>query len=146
MVDVNLFQEHRAEEDFEQMLEAAASMAVYFEGQGNAVGFMTNAKITGGKSGFVPLTRNRKSLPLILETIARMEMEPVSCITKIFHHHISVLWGINCIFCSHSMDETILSMKAFYAAKRIPVKYFVSKVDSQGQDTDFVQPIDSIRL
>ena len=150
VVDVNLFFENRAEEDFERMLEATASMAVYFERKGNAVGFMTNAKIAGAKSGFIPLSRNRNNLPMILETIARMEMKSACSLADIFHHHISVLWGINCIFCSYSIDESILKMKAFYTAKRIPVKYFVSSTDALKEDMAFaldsVHPIDSICL
>jgi uncharacterized protein (DUF58 family) len=150
VVDVNLFFENQAEKEFERMLEATASMAVYFESNGNAVGFMTNAKIAGGKPGFVPLSRNRNSLPMILETIARMEMEPECSLIDTFHNHISVLWGINCIFCSYSIDESILKMKAFYTAKRIPVKYFVSSTDALNEDMvvelDSVHKIDSVCL
>ncbi len=150
IVDVNLFFENRAKKDFERMLEAAASMAVHFESNGNAVGFMTNAKIAGKKPGFVPLSRNRNSLPAILETIARMEMKPEHSLTDIFHQHISVLWGINCIFCSYSIDESILKMKAFYTVKRIPVKYFVSSTDALKKDMsvelDSVHDIDSVCL
>jgi len=150
LVDVNLFFEKKAEEDFERMLEAIASMAVYFESNGNAVGFMTNAKISGGKPGFVPLIKNQNSLPMILETIARMEMKPERSLTEIFHHHINVLWGINCIFCSHSIDESILKMKAYYTAKRITIKYFVSTTDTLKKDNtvelDSIQTIDSVCL
>jgi len=150
VVDVNLFYENQAEEDYERMLEAAASMAVYFEGKGNAVGFMTNAKIAGDKPGFVPLGHNQKNISMILETIGRMEMNPESDLTDIFHHHISQLWGMNCIFCSYAVDDAILKMKAFYAARRIPVKYFVSTTDAleanQAFATDSVQVIASICL
>jgi hypothetical protein len=132
------------------MLEAAASMAVYFESRGNAVGFMTNAVIQGGKSGFVPVSRNRQTLSKIFETIARMDMSPGSRLSDIFHQHISVLWGINCIFCSHSIDSSIVKMKQFYARKRIPVKYFVSTMGETKDDKDLmagtVQQIDSICL
>jgi uncharacterized protein (DUF58 family) len=150
VVDVELFHTHKAGDDFEHMLEAAASMAVYFESRGNAVGFMTNAVIQGGKSGFVPVSRNRQTLSKIFETIARMDMSPGSRLSDIFHQHISVLWGINCIFCSHSIDSSIVKMKQFYARKRIPVKYFVSTMGETKDDKDLmagtVQQIDSICL
>jgi uncharacterized protein (DUF58 family) len=148
VVDVGLFSTHQATSDFEQMLSAAASMAVNFENRGNAVGFMTNAVISGGASGFVPLGRNRQTLSRILETIARMQMVQDSRLADIFHQHISVLWGISCIFCSHSIDASLVKMKQFYAHKRIPVKYFVSTM-GETENTiipDMIQPIDAICL
>ena len=60
--DTTLYFKDQREEAFEKMLAAVASMAVHFENSGNAVGFMTNAKIAGDRSGFVPLSRNRSSL------------------------------------------------------------------------------------
>ena len=130
------------------MLEVAASMAIHCESKGNAVGFMTNAVIKGQKSGFVPLSRNRQSLSKILETIARMEMTQKSKLSNFFHKHINVLWGINCVFCSYSIDSSIVKMQQYYALKRIPVKYFVSTIDNTKDDTAFasgaVQQIDSI--
>lgn len=148
VVDVDLFHAHGAKLEFERMLEAAASMAVYFESRGNAVGFMTNAVIKGKTSDFIPLSRNRQSLSLILETIARMEMRPAGRLSDIFHHHISVLWGINCIFCSYSIDDSMLKMKHFYAHKRIAIKYFVSTMGELENKTDLIydtiQPIDTI--
>ncbi len=150
IVDVDLFFSHGAGDDFERMLEAAASMAVYFERRGNAVGFMTNAVIKGDKPGFIPLRRNVETLSQILETLARMEMRPQKRLAQVFARHISVLWGINCIFCSHSMDSSILEMKEFYAGKRIPVKYFVSKIKDMENDAGVipvtVQPVESIFL
>ena len=148
VVDVELFHTLQAKDDFEIMLEAAASMAVHFESRGNAVGFMTNAVIKGGKPGFVPLNRNRQNLSLILETIARMDMKSGSRLSDIFHQHISVLWGISCIFCSHTIDSSIMELKEFYAHKRIPVKYFVSRTgdteDGKAFISDTIQEIDSI--
>ena len=146
VVDVDLFFAHEARDDFERMLEAAASMAVFFEDRGKSVGFMTNAVIKGNRPGFIPLRRNFETLSLILETLARMEMKPEKRMSKMFSEHISVLWGINCIFCSHRMDSSILEMKAFYAGKRIPVRYFVSRIREEDGILDLVLPIESIFL
>ena len=147
-MDVDLFSFHDAGDDFERMLEAVASMAVYFEDRGNSVGFMTNAVIKGDKPGFIPLRRNFETLSQILETLSRMEMKPEKRLSEVFAQHISVLWGINCIFCSHSMDASIMEMKDFYAGKRIPVKYFVSRVSDMEDDTggisNLAQPVESI--
>lgn len=123
VMDVELFYIQRATEPFENMLEAIASLAVYFEARGNAVGFMTNGTIKGGKPGFVPVMRAGQSLPLILETLARMEMRPGTRLLDIFHGQ--KLWGINLIFCSLSMDVSLVPIKQFYARKRIPVKHLV---------------------
>ncbi|MFA5905672.1 MAG: DUF58 domain-containing protein [Desulfobacula sp.] len=148
VVDVDLFFSHNAGDEFERMLEAVASMAVYFEDRGNAVGFMTNAVIKGGRPGFIPIRRNFETLSQILETLARMEMKPEKRLTDVFAQHISVLWGINCIFCSHSMDASIIGIKDFYAGKRMPVKYFVSKAgereDAVGGMPDEARAIESI--
>jgi len=148
VVDVDLFSARHAKDAFEHMLEAAASMAVHFEGRGNAVGFMTNAVIKGERPGFVPISRNRQTLSKILETIARMDMRPGNRLSDIFHRQIAVLWGINCIFCSHGLDSSIVKMKQFYAHKRIPVKYFVSTMAETEDGNAFIpgtiQLIDSI--
>jgi uncharacterized protein (DUF58 family) len=148
--DTTLYCKGNREEAFEKMLAAIASMAVNLENSGNAVGFMTNARIAGGKSGFVPLSRNRSSLPMILETIARVQIEPESDFPDVFHQHINRLWGITCVLCSYTMDASILEMKAFYTARQIPVKYFVSSMEAGKEDLPFspgsAQQIDSICL
>jgi len=150
VLDTTLFCERGREDAFEKMLEAIAAMAVNFEASGNAVGFMTNAKITGGKSGFVPLSRNRIGLPLILETIARVQMKPECDLLEAFYHHINPVWGVTCVFCSYSIDDSILKMKTFYTARRIPVKYFISSTQTLDEDMSFaqgpVEQIDSICL
>ena len=146
VVDVDLFFAHEAGDDFERMLEAAASMAVFFEDRGKSVGFMTNAVIKGNRPGFIPLRRNFETLSMILETLARMEMKPEKRMPEMFSKHISVLWGVNCIFCSHSMDASIMEMKAYYAGKRIPVRYFVSRPGENEGLPDPVLPIESIFL
>jgi len=148
VVDVESFHALQAADDFEIMLEAAASMAVYFENRGNAVGFMTNAVINGKKPGFVPIGRNSQTLSMILETIARMDMRSGSSLMDVFQQHISRLWGINCIFCSHTIDSSIVKMKQFYSHKKIPVKYFVSRTgDTEYENafiSDTIQHIDTI--
>jgi len=148
--DTTLYFKRNREEEFEEMLEAIASMAVNFETSGNAVGFMTNAGIAGGKSGFVPLSRNRSSLPMILETIAQAQIEPECDLLDIFHQNFNRLWGVTCVFCSYSIDASILKMKAFYTARRIPVKYFISSTEANKEGLPFapglVQHIDSICL
>lgn len=148
--DTTLYFKRNREEAFEKMLEAIASMAVNFETNGNAVGFMTNAKIAGGKSGFVSLSRNQSSLPMILETIARVQIAPKCDLLDIFHQNINRLWGVTCVFCSYSMDTSILKTKAFYTARQIPVKYFISSTEANQEGLPFapglVQQIDSICL
>lgn len=148
VVDVESFHAVQAVDDFEIMLEAAASMAVYFQNRGNAVGFMTNAVIKGRKPGVVPIGRNSQTLSMILETIARMEMRSGNSLMAFFQQHIRGLWGINCIFCSHTIDSSIVKIKQFYSQKKIPVKYFVSRTGDteHGQDfiSDTIHPIDTI--
>ncbi len=126
VVDVSLFSVHGADAAFERMLEGAASMAVYFADRGNAVGFMTNAEIKGGRPGCIPVRRSAETLSLILETIARMIMKPASSLKMVFDRHMPVLWGANCIFCAHGPDPAVQEIKDFYAGKRIPVVWFVS--------------------
>jgi len=60
IVDVSQFQEDKAGEEFERMLETIASMAIQFKRLENAVGFLTNATISGSNSPFVSFGRNSK--------------------------------------------------------------------------------------
>ncbi|MBC8179505.1 hypothetical protein H8E88_00115 [candidate division KSB1 bacterium] len=87
---------------------------------------------------------------MILETIARVQIEPECDLLDVFHQNINRLWGMTCVFCSYSIDASILKMKAFYTARRIPVKYFISSTEATKEDLSFapglVQQIDSICL
>ena len=63
-----------ARDDFEKVLEVAASLAVQCEQNGYAIGFLTNGKVRGGQA-FLPVSRGRQQLLAILEILARLDMK-----------------------------------------------------------------------
>lgn len=143
VVDVDLFHGQKAAEAFEHMLETAASMAVYFEARGNAVGFMTNGVIKGGKPGVVPILGTRQNLSMIFETLARMEMKPGKLLLDIFHGQN--LGGLSCIYCTLCMDPSLVRVKQFFDQKRIPIKYVVAKAgEGENISGSDIQHMDSI--
>src|SRR4030042_4649011 len=75
VVDVDQFARNKAEEEFEHTLEIIASLAVRLDKKGYAVGLVTNGVVVGEGPTIVPITRNVKQLPAILEVLARLQME-----------------------------------------------------------------------
>src|SRR4030042_6186816 len=76
VVDVDQFARNKADEEFEHTLEIVASLAMRLDKKGYAIGLATNGVTVGGGPISVPITRNVKQLPAILEVLARLQMEP----------------------------------------------------------------------
>lgn len=127
VIDVGPFARHRAEEAFEHMLETVASAAVQLAGRGCAVGLVTNSKITGEGSSIVSVTRNPRQLTVLLEALARVQMEPARDLLATFRLYPGLPWGVSCLYFSLERDETARMAQEYFTQRRMPFLFFVGR-------------------
>jgi hypothetical protein len=127
VVDVNQFSTHQAEEEFERTLEIVASLAVRMDQRGYAMGFTTNGTIAGEGQSTVPVVRNPKQLPAILEVLARLKMEPKGNMMDALCHTLELSAGTSCIYFSYEEDETVAVVDEYFMHRKTPVTFFVSQ-------------------
>jgi uncharacterized protein (DUF58 family) len=124
VVDVSSFADCEAEQDFERVLQVAASMAVRLDQQGHSVGLVANGVTNGGKPPVVPVTRNDQQLPAILEVLARLEMKPERDIKDLLRRGLADAWGVSCVYFSNQADEGVLSARRYLIARYTPAVFF----------------------
>jgi uncharacterized protein (DUF58 family) len=124
VVDVCQFARYGAEEAFERMLETVASVAVRLAERGCAVGLVTNGRMTGEGSSIVSVTRNPRQLTVLLETLARVQMEPARGLVETFRLHLRVPWGVSCLYFALEKDEAARMAKEYFTQRRIPFRFF----------------------
>jgi uncharacterized protein (DUF58 family) len=135
VVDVDQFARNRAEEEFEHTLEIVASLAVRLDRRGYAVGLVTNGVIVGEGQNIVPITRNAKQLPAILEVLARLHMEPKRDLIDTLRYGLELSWGVSCVHFSYEENERVVPLKEYFKHRKTPVMFFVCRPRStSGED------------
>jgi hypothetical protein len=124
-IEVDQFAEQKAEREFEQIIEAAASLAVRLDRQGFAVGLATNGTFKGEGRGLIHAARNPQQLPVILETLARLEMTVKSDFIDILRSGPALFWDTSCICFAYVDDAKIETIGEYFSRRRTPVKTFV---------------------
>jgi len=119
-VDVARFAEQGAHDEFERCLETAASAAVRFHRAGFAVGLATNGRITGGGSSLVPVARNSRQLPEILEKMARFQMEPEAPLIDILRRGAKLSWGVSCLIFAYDSAALTGDLSGYFRYRKIP--------------------------
>ena len=125
VIDVDQFAIHQAEEEFENVLEIVASLAVRMDKRGYALGILTNGAIVGGGPAIVPIARNRQQLPAILEVLARLQMDPKRDSIGTLRRGLEVSWGMSCVYFSYEEGETVAVLKEYFGHRKTPVTFFV---------------------
>jgi len=103
-----------------------ASAAVRLAERGCAVGLVTNGRLTGEGSSILSVTRNPRQLTILLETLARLRMEPARDLIDTLRLHLRVPWGVSCLYFSLDKDETARTAREYFAQRRIPFLFFAS--------------------
>jgi len=127
IVDVEQFARNKADEDFEHTLEIVASLAVRLDKKGYAIGLVTNGGMAGEGPTSVPITRNLKQLPAILEALARLRMEPKGDLIDILRRGLELSWGISCVHFSHEENEAVVGLEEYFKHRKTPVMFFVCR-------------------
>jgi uncharacterized protein (DUF58 family) len=128
-VAVDSFYKRRAHSDFEKILEVAASAAVQFDRDGFAVGMVTNGELKGGGSAVLPIGRGHQQIPEILETLARLQMNPMAKLGDILRNGLRLPWGSTGFNLSYDMGDSCQSIYAFFNHRRVPIVSVVCRTD-----------------
>jgi uncharacterized protein (DUF58 family) len=102
LIDIDGFAKANAEELFEWGLEVIASLAMQFDRRGCAIGLLTNGVVRGASSS-VAISRSSQQVSTVLETLARLKLEPRGNITDTIRSVGAVPWGTTCLCLS--LDE-----------------------------------------
>jgi uncharacterized protein (DUF58 family) len=127
VVDVGEFVQQKAEAEFEHALETVASVAVWLDEQGCAVGLVTNGLMTGGGPPIVPVTRNPQQLTCLLEALARLQMEPAQGLIDMIRLHVSLPWGLSCLYFTLTEESGARAAREYFTHRRTPMVLFVSR-------------------
>jgi uncharacterized protein (DUF58 family) len=151
VVDVDQFASHQAEEEFENTLEIAASLAARMDQRGYALGLVTNGVMVGGGSAIVPIARNRQQLPAILETLARLQMESKGDLIGILRRGLEVHWGMSCVHFSYEEDKTVVVAEQYFKHRKTPVMFFVchprlASKDGRSEVWHKIHCVDDVRI
>jgi hypothetical protein len=132
LLDASRFAVARAEEEFEQSIEAAASYAVWLDQQGHAVGFATNACLNGGGSPIVPIARSPMQSARILETRAWVRMGSEMSLRELLSRGTQLTWGVSCLVFAGEEGEGRSDLQAYLRSRMIPAAFVCSR---QGPDS-----------
>lgn len=123
LLDACQFAESGREEEFEAIVEKAASYAVLLDQQGHALGFATNGAMAGGGSLIIPISRSPVQLPMILEALARVKTKTEGPLMDIFLHHYNLPWAVSCLAFTYEKDEATAVIKAYMRNRNIPIVF-----------------------
>ena len=106
-LDVVSFNASTDENDFEQVLEVLATLAVQLDRQGAAVGLAANGTMKGGGRPMIPVTRHARHLPSLLETLARMECLPAGRGAPAIGSAVVAQPGISVVYCCYAQHQGV---------------------------------------
>lgn len=150
IIEVNQFQNNNAADDFEHVLETAASLAVQCAQKGYAVGFMTNGVVDGG-SAIQPIAGNPQQVPAILESLARLTMRAEEELLDTLHRGLQPAWGISCIYFGYDQDATTRAIEKYCSHRNIPMEFILCRHHPPAEDHAYkvhgtIYSLDEIRF
>ena len=127
VIDTEQFAKNFAAEAFERTLEVAASMTVHLKRRGSSVGFASNGIMTGEVPSVVPISRISSQLGSILETMARLKMEPREVLIDFLRQAVRVPSGTTCVYFSYEEDDAARAVKEYFRRRKTPVVFYTYK-------------------
>ncbi len=115
------FQDKADEDILEKALEAAASLAVYLERKGCAVGLATDALVKGQAHAGVPVGRGAGQIARILETMARIQPEKKNILPDSIRTVLGSSWGVTCIHFTAEDPSADMPFNDLLKRRRIPL-------------------------
>jgi hypothetical protein len=89
------------------------------------LGLVTNGILVGRASEMVPITRNYKQLPAILEVLARLQMKSRGDLIDLFRRELELPWGMSCVYFAYEEDGTLAAAEEYFLYRRTPVKFLI---------------------
>jgi hypothetical protein len=130
VLDVRQYAGQKAEDEFESTLEIIASMAVLLDRRNCAVGLATNCLVRGGRSSVVPVARNAGQLTTLLETLARLQMEPGADLVDTMRDRLTLPWGLSCLSFTLEQGSEGQALEGYFRDRRVPCTFFVNRPGS----------------
>ncbi|HDR16525.1 MAG TPA: DUF58 domain-containing protein [Desulfobacteraceae bacterium] len=130
VVDVAGFEEKGDRELFEQMIEAAASLAVRFHEAKCSVGFVTNGVVHECPS-MLPVRRDSTTPSSILNILARLNIHMDRGFDEILEKAQVIPWGVSCVYFSYRRPDAISSVETYFQKGKIPVTYILCGPNTQ---------------
>ncbi len=104
--------------EFEQVLEAIASLSSWLISGGNQVGFLSNCKQNGGFYGVLPAAKGTRQSVQILEQLARLRQEPAGDLNDLIEN-ARVTPGTSCVVFTREIDEAFKLTLAVLKQRKI---------------------------
>lgn len=145
VVAVEGFARSGASYEFERCLEAVASLAVSFDKQGIAMGFATDAVLTGKAASVRSVKRNPGHVQAILEALARLNMEKGQELLQELRQNTSLPFGFTCLYFSHGQDGASQAAGEHFRRRRVPVIHYVCDLAAERPGAPCAGPGRAIR-
>jgi uncharacterized protein (DUF58 family) len=126
VVDVAHFARLASEENFERTLEAVASVAVWLDQQGGAMGIVCNGTLAGGGPAVVPLSKGARQLSAVLEALGRLQLKPAGTLQDMLQYGVNLPWGTSALYFCPEIDDTTAEMQAFFRERKIPLTFVIT--------------------
>jgi uncharacterized protein (DUF58 family) len=124
-VDVAHFARLGLKENFERALEVAASVAVWLEQEGGAMGIVCSGALAGGRPAIVPLSRSSRQLSEVLEVLGRLQLKPAGTLQEMLQHGVNISWGTSALYFCPEIDDTVVRARAFFQERKLPLAFVV---------------------
>ena len=122
-VDVAHFARLGFEENFERALEAVASVAVWLDQQGGAMGIVCNGTLAGGGPAVVPLSRSSRQLSAVLEVLGRLQLKPAGALQDVLQYGVNLSWGTGALYFCPEIDDTAARTRAIFRERKVPLAF-----------------------
>jgi uncharacterized protein (DUF58 family) len=145
IVAVEGFARSGASYEFERCLEAVASLAVFFDKQGVAMGFATDAVLTGKAASVRSVKRGPGYVQAILEALARLNMEKGQDLLRELKKNTALPFGVTCLYFSYGQDGSSQAAGEHFRRRRIPVIHYVCDLAAERPGAPCAGPGRAIR-
>jgi uncharacterized protein (DUF58 family) len=120
LIDVSSFLKEHAVEEFELGIEVIASLAVQCERRGCAIGLLTNGVVMGAPHS-IAISRSSRQLSVILETLARLQLENREDLLNTLQGTGIFPWGTSCLYLTFDDNEGTSSLREYLRRRKIPL-------------------------
>jgi uncharacterized protein (DUF58 family) len=129
VLDVGGFEREGAQAAFEHTLEVIASLALKWNADGMAVGFVTNGAAHGGDVSAVPAGRGPRHLSAILEALARLQLRKRTGLSRIMRRSPRLGRGVHGAFFCYQNGKASQSVNRLCRKRAMPLTVFAWRLN-----------------
>ncbi len=128
--DVNDFKKISGGGCFEKSLEVITALIIKLKKRGISSGFITNSRFVKGGQSLIPVSGNVNQAVLILETLARIELIPVSngkSITDLLSAGRILSYGVSCLYVASGFSGEQVRAASFFRNRKIRYRFIIAE-------------------